>query len=84
MPAFPGSMLEIENADTICVCFVEEVSAGRAAFTGRNFRAEGGRGKRLHLSTRKGRRERLIFSRLKGPHLNPWSKSLGKSAKAWD
>ena len=30
-----GADTEIENADTICVCFVEEVSPGRAAFTGR-------------------------------------------------
>ena len=30
-----GADTEIDNADTICVCFVEEVSPGRAAFTGR-------------------------------------------------
>ena len=32
-----GIDTEIENADTICVCFVEEVSTGRAAFTARKF-----------------------------------------------
>jgi predicted PurR-regulated permease PerM len=30
-----GANTEIDNADTICVCFVEEVSPGRAAFTSR-------------------------------------------------
>jgi hypothetical protein len=28
---------EIDNADTVCVCFIEEVSTGRAAFTSRKF-----------------------------------------------
>ena len=32
-----GIDTEIDNADTICVCFVEEVTAGRAAFTARKF-----------------------------------------------
>lgn len=32
-----GVDTEIDKADTICVCFVEEVSAGRAAFTERKF-----------------------------------------------
>jgi predicted PurR-regulated permease PerM len=32
-----GVDTEIDNADTICVCFIEEVSAGRAAFTERRF-----------------------------------------------
>jgi len=30
-----GVDTEIDNADTVCVCFIEEVSAGRAAFTAR-------------------------------------------------
>ena len=32
-----GVDTEIDNADTICVCFVEEVSAGKAAFMRRKF-----------------------------------------------
>lgn len=32
-----GIDTEIDNADTVCVCFVEEVSAGRAAFMERKF-----------------------------------------------
>ena len=32
-----GVDTEIDNADTICVCFIEEVSTGRAAFTARKF-----------------------------------------------
>jgi len=32
-----GIDTEIDNADTVCVCFVEEVSTGRAAFTARKF-----------------------------------------------
>ena len=32
-----GVDTEIDDADTICVCFVEEVSAGRAAFMRRKF-----------------------------------------------
>ena len=32
-----GVDTEIDNADTVCVCFIEEVSAGRAAFTARKF-----------------------------------------------
>ena len=33
-----GTDTEIDSADTICVCFIEEVSAGRAAFTERRFK----------------------------------------------
>ena len=55
-----GIDTEIENADMICVCFVEEVSAGSGGVHGKEIRAEGGRGKRHHLSIRKGRRERLV------------------------
>ena len=32
-----GVETEIDNADTVCVCFIEEVSTGRAAFTARKF-----------------------------------------------
>jgi hypothetical protein len=32
-----GVDTEIDNADTVCVCFIEEVSTGRAAFTARKF-----------------------------------------------
>ena len=32
-----GIDTEIDNADTVCVCFIEEVSTGRAAFTARKF-----------------------------------------------
>ncbi|HJY08363.1 MAG TPA: AI-2E family transporter [Bryobacteraceae bacterium] len=32
-----GIDTEIGNADTVCVCFIEEVSTGRAAFTARKF-----------------------------------------------
>jgi hypothetical protein len=32
-----GVDTEIDNADTVCVCFIEEVSTGRAAFMARKF-----------------------------------------------
>jgi predicted PurR-regulated permease PerM len=32
-----GADTEIDNADTVCVCFIEDVSTGRAAFTARKF-----------------------------------------------
>ena len=32
-----GGDAQIDSADTVCVCFIEEVSTGRAAFTARKF-----------------------------------------------
>ena len=78
-----GVDTEIDNADTICVCFVEEVSAGRAAFTGENSR--GGRPRRTSSSVDwEGPTRKVHSTRSTGRRRNPWRRSLGKSAKAWD
>ena len=78
-----GIDTEIDNADTICVCFVEEVSAGRAAFTARKFSRRAAAANiiicRLGRPTRKAHSRRST-----GRRRNPWRRSLGKSAKASD
>ena len=78
-----GVDTEIDNADTICVCFVEEVSAGRAAFMRRKFARRAAAANiiicQLGGSTRKAHSKRSTVRRR-----SPWRRSLGKSAKAWD
>ena len=76
-----GVDTEIDNADTICVCFVEEVSAGRAAFTARKFARQGGRGEHHHLSIGKAD-EKGSFEKVDGAAPQSLEEIVGEVSKS--
>ena len=74
-----GVDTEIDNADTICVCFVEEVSAGRAAFMRRKFARRAAAAN--IIICRLGRVDEKAHSkRSTGPRRSPWRRSWGSNS----